>query len=164
MVKVEADYVPIGEELTHIRNYLDFQKVRFGDSLDYSITCEPALEVVPIPPFIMESFVGNSLKYGMDDEDHIEIEIRIVQTGTFDLTMVIRDHGSGFPNEILEAVHAFENNSLSEQDKALLGTGIRNSIERLRLIYKDRAAFHMYNDGGAVTEIKLQLQKKEEEE
>ena len=39
----------------------------------------------------------------------------------------------------------------------LLGIGIRNSIDRLRLIYQNDASLYFYNaaDGGAIVEIRI---------
>ena len=89
VVNVDSNYVPLGEELKHIENYLAFQKIRYEDTLEYKIQCESALKVVPIPPFLIESFVGNSLKYGADEEDKISISIEIRQIGDFDLKIII---------------------------------------------------------------------------
>ena len=40
--------------------------------------------------------------------------------------------------------------------------GIRNSIERLRLLYQSRADLRIYNDSGAVVEIVIHLLRSEE--
>lgn len=156
VVNVDSDYVPLAEELRHIENYLAFQKIRYEDMLEYEIVCASELSVVPIPPFLMESFVGNSLKYGADGGDKIFISINIEQTGDFDLKIRISDHGFGFPEEVLGAVRCFKENGSIEE---MPGVGLRNSIERLRLIYKDKANMEIYNDHGAVTEITIHLQK-----
>lgn len=159
VVNVDSDYVPISKELEHIENYLAFQKVRYEEVLEYYIECEPALKVVPIPPFLMESFVGNSLKYGADQNDKIYISIVIKQIGDFNLKILISDKGEGFPEEVLEAIRSFKESGEVEE---MLGVGIRNSIERIRLIYQDKADLEIYNDHGAVTEITIHLQKEQE--
>lgn len=160
VVNVDSNYVPLGEELKHIENYLAFQKIRYEDALEYNIECPSALRVVPIPPFLMESFVGNSLKYGADEKDKIFITINVCQIGEFDLKIMISDKGRGFPPEILEAVRSFQATGTTED---ILGVGIRNSIERIRLIYKTKAELKFYNDKGAVVEIIIHLQKNEED-
>lgn len=159
VVNVDSDYVQMGEELRHIENYLAFQKIRYGEVLEYQIQCEPALYVIPIPPFLIESFIGNSLKYGADQNDQIWISIEIEQTGDFDLRILIRDQGEGFSEEVLEAIRIFREKGEVEER---LGVGIRNSIERLRLLYQSRADLRIYNESGAVVEIVIHLLKHEE--
>ncbi|MCI9151656.1 MAG: histidine kinase [Lachnospiraceae bacterium] len=159
VVNVDSEYVQMGEELKHIENYLAFQKIRYGEVLEYEIQCDSALNVIPIPPFLIESFIGNSLKYGVDEEDRLHISVRIEQTGDFDLKIQIRDQGEGFSEEALEAIHQFKETGAVEE---LLGVGIRNSIERLRLLYQSRADLRIYNDSGAVVEIVIHLLRSEE--
>lgn len=159
VVNVDSEYVQMGEELKHIEKYLAFQKIRYGEVLEYEIQCDSALNVIPIPPFLIESFIGNSLKYGVDEEDRLHISVRIEQTGDFDLKIRIRDQGEGFSEEALEAIHQFKETGAVEE---LLGVGIRNSIERLRLLYQSRADLRIYNDSGAVVEIVIHLLRSEE--
>lgn len=104
--------------------------------------------------------MGNSLKYGADEKDKIFITINVCQIGEFDLKIMISDKGRGFPPEILEAVRSFQATGTTED---ILGVGIRNSIERIRLIYKTKAELKFYNDKGAVVEIIIHLQKNEED-
>ncbi len=160
VVNVDSNYVPLGEELKHIENYLAFHKIRYEENLEYRIQCEPALRVVPIPPFLIESFVGNSLKYGADGSDRIFIAVEICRIGDFDLRITVSDKGRGFPPEILEAISSFRDYGVTED---ILGVGIRNSIERIRLIYRTKAELNVYNHGGAVVEITIHLQNNTED-
>ena len=156
VVNVDSEYVPLSEELKHIENYLTFQKLRYEDMLDYQIDCESALKVIPVPPFLIESFIGNSLKYGADEEDYIRITVDVRQTDAFDLSIRIADYGSGFPEEVIVAVREYKKTGILGEG---LGIGICNSMERLRLLYGEKATLDLYNDGGAVTDIRIYLQK-----
>ena len=68
---IESRYVNLGQELDHIENFLKLQKIRFPRKLDYEILCEDGIDIVPIPPFLLESFIGNSLKYGQDEQEKL---------------------------------------------------------------------------------------------
>lgn len=96
VVNVESRYVCLEQELDHIEKYLSLQKIRFPRTLSYQIDCEPALKIVPIPPFLLESFVGNALKYGLDEEDKICIHIEIIQEAHFEIKIRISDTGPDF--------------------------------------------------------------------
>ena len=156
VVNIESRYVNLGQELDHIENFLKLQKIRFPRKLDYEILCEDGINIVPIPPFLLESFIGNSLKYGQDEQEKIMIRIQAVQVEPFVIRISVQDQGEGFSPEILEAIEEYHKTHVKNE---LLGTGIYNCIERLNLIYQDRAQIRCYNalPHGAVVEITIHL-------
>ena len=156
VVNIESRYVNLGQELDHIENFLKLQKIRFPRKLDYEILCEDGIDIVPIPPFLLESFIGNSLKYGQDEQEKIMIRIQAVQVEPFVIRISVQDQGEGFSPEILEAIEEYHKTHVKNE---LLGTGIYNCIERLNLIYQDRAQIRCYNTlpHGAVVEITIHL-------
>ena len=156
VVNIESRYVNLGQELDHIENFLKLQKIRFPRKLDYEILCEDGIDIVPIPPFLLESFIGNSLKYGQDEQEKIMIRIQAVQVEPFVIRISVQDQGEGFSREILEAIEEYHKTHVKNE---LLGTGIYNCIERLNLIYQDRAQIRCYNalPHGAVVEITIHL-------
>lgn len=156
VVNIESRYVNLGQELDHIENFLKLQKIRFPRKLDYEILCEDGIDIVPIPPFLLESFIGNSLKYGQDEQEKIMIQIQAVQVEPFVIRISVQDQGGGFSPEILEAIEEYHKTHVKNE---LLGTGIYNCIERLNLIYQDRAQIRCYNalPHGAVVEITIHL-------
>ena len=156
VVNIESRYVNLGQELDHIENFLKLQKIRFPRKLDYEILCEDGIDTVPIPPFLLESFIGNSLKYGQDEQEKIMIRIQAVQVEPFVIRISVQDQGEGFSPEILEAIEEYHKTHVKNE---LLGTGIYNCIERLNLIYQDRAQIRCYNalPHGAVVEITIHL-------
>lgn len=160
VVNIESRYVNLGQELDHIENFLKLQKIRFPRKLDYEILCEDGIDIVPIPPFLLESFIGNSLKYGQDEQEKIMIRIQAVQVKPFVIRISVQDQGEGFSPEILEAIEEYHKTHVKNE---LLGTGIYNCIERLNLIYQDRAQIRCYNalPHGAVVEITIHLNQYE---
>ena len=45
------DLVPVKNELEHIKNYMEIQKMRYGDTFSYEIHAEEGTENIRIPPF-----------------------------------------------------------------------------------------------------------------
>lgn len=157
VVNIDSRYVQLGQELDHIKNYLKLQQIRYPHAFEYEIRCESSLEIIPVPPFLIESFVGNTIKHALNFSDCVFIRIEAYLLDTFTTRIRISDTGEGFEDEVLDMINDYlENKTISEE----LGVGIRNSIERLRLIYHDNAAIRLYNQesGGAVVEIDLSLQ------
>ena len=162
IINIESQYVRVGEELAHIENYLAFQKLRYADRLDYEIRCDTAAADVPIPPLMLESFVGNALKYGQDETDHLHIEVCVEKSETSAVRIRIRDQGKGFPGEMLDALRSYQKEGKKDD---LLGIGICNSLDRLHLIYGADADVFFYNEetGGAVVEIVIRPGAEEKE-
>lgn len=163
VVNINSKYVSIGQELEHIENYLKLQKVRFPRAFEYRIDCPQALEIIPIPPFLIESFVVNSMKYGLIPGKEGVIEVVVKALDDFQIQIRISDEGEGFSEEVLESVDEYlTNRKVSEE----LGVGLKNAMERLKLIYQERAKIRFYNQKpqGAVVEIEVELQQVKKEE
>lgn len=161
VVNVNSRYVQLGQELEHIQDYLRLQKMRYPNGFDYEVNCEAAMKIVPIPPFIIESFVGNAIKHGLKPGELTKIEVNVKQLEEFQILIQVKDNGIGFSDDSLDAVEEFlEKGIVSEE----LGVGIRNSVARLKLIYGDKYVIHIYNQepSGAVVDILLDLQKQKE--
>lgn len=161
VVNVNSKYVQLGQELEHIDHYLSLQKLRYPKAFEYTIQCADALRITPVPPFIIESFVGNAVKYGITPGKPSEIQVKVEEIENFRIRIRIADRGKGFSEDTLDAVREYlEEGIISEE----LGVGIRNSVARLRLIYRDRCSVRIYNQQpqGAVVDIELMLQEDED--
>ena len=160
VVNVNSRYVQLGQELEHIQDYMRLQKMRYPNAFNYKVTCEETIKIVPIPPFIIESFVGNAIKHGLTPGKMTEIQVNVSKLEEFRILIQVKDNGTGFSDDSLDAVEEFlEKGIVSEE----LGVGICNSVARLRLIYGDKCEIRIYNQepSGAVVDITLNLQKTE---
>lgn len=157
VVNVNSKYVLIGQELEHIDNYLKLQKVRLSDAFTYEISCGESLEIVPVPPFIIEGFVINAMKYGMSGKKAGFIHVEVIAVDDFNILIRISDNGEGFSEDVLDSIREYMDQGIVSEE---LGVGIKNSIERLKIIYKEQARIRFYNQEtqGAVVEIQIELQ------
>ena len=60
----EADLVLLEQELKMINDYIDLEKVRYGDRLDITIEISGDTEDKTIVPLLMIPFIENSFKHG----------------------------------------------------------------------------------------------------
>jgi sensor histidine kinase YesM len=60
-----APLVPLDEELRVVRDYLDVERVRFGDRLRYRIEVADGLGAVRVPRLSLQTLVENSVKYAV---------------------------------------------------------------------------------------------------
>ncbi|MCI5082151.1 MAG: sensor histidine kinase [Saprospiraceae bacterium] len=74
-----TDFVPLEKELNYIQNYIELQKIRFGNTvlLDFQIHNQSKNQ--KIAPLILITFIENAFKYGVnpEEESHILIQITI---------------------------------------------------------------------------------------
>ncbi|MGQ9799460.1 MAG: sensor histidine kinase [Ignavibacterium sp.] len=143
-LKIErTETVPLTEELRTIQDYLDLEKIRFEERLNYKITSSAEAERVEIPPMMIQTLVENGIKHGISKSTtggDIEINCSVVSDK---LKIVIINTGS------------FD----EEQLKNSKGFGVSNTVQRLNLLYGDESSFSIknLNHNQVITEIKIPL-------
>jgi two-component system sensor histidine kinase YesM len=156
--------IPLESELAHIRHYLEIQKLRYVDLLDYEFKVAPEHLKLTISPLLLQPFVENAIVHGLtrrqQDGTPFQISIRSGEVpGAADpwITITISDNGPGFPQDMLEAL---------EGGKYADGTGDRhlgiwNVLRRYRILYgkQDGIRFSNSVNGSAVVEVRLPLQQ-----
>jgi two-component system sensor histidine kinase YesM len=151
-----ADVVPLKDELSHTANYLRIQQLRFPGSLSFRIDVPEELLGTAIPPLVIQSMVENSVKYAVNLDKPVEIEIRVSsETGDRSprIHVEIQDTGAGFPALVLQQLQAGEELAGEEGEHI----GIWNVKRRLRLLYPDQSQIDFSNEPGATVRIRLPL-------
>jgi sensor histidine kinase YesM len=57
--------VSLAQEIEIVRGYLEIEKARFGDRLQFSIEIPPDAEAAKVPPLSIQTLVENSVKYAL---------------------------------------------------------------------------------------------------
>ncbi|WP_282035148.1 cache domain-containing sensor histidine kinase [Metabacillus indicus] len=138
-------FIPIHDEIHHIKSYLQIQQIRLGKSLQYSIHVEEAYLSSYIPKLTLQPFVENSIIHGFHNRVHGRIEIRLCDLHNH-LYIFIKDNGKGFNTE--------ENQQLK---KTSGGYGIKNVKERLEVYFGNNYSLDMKSepDKGTIAVIKI---------
>ncbi len=77
-----AELVPLEEELHLIEEYLDIERVRFGERLDVSIDCAADAGAALVPGFLVQPLVENAIKHGVSpSREPVHIDIRAAVEG-----------------------------------------------------------------------------------
>ncbi|WP_331957990.1 sensor histidine kinase [Chitinophaga sp.] len=140
---VAAD-ITLAEELEMLELYLDLEKVRLGDRMNYTV--EVAADIDPtdisIPSMIIQPYVENAIKHGITPLENQQGNIRISfsQTDNY-LVCTIDDDGIGINASI--AAH-----KTSFPGYISLGTGITKSrIDIINAIQKDKILLETSDKG-----------------
>ena len=143
MLNVNSSYISLREEFAHIDDYLKLQQIRNPGRFSYEIVCPDSAGKLPVPPFLIESFVGNSIKYTLGGREKVQLTMQAEEAGSGSTRITVSDTGPGFTDDVLDAVSEYQQSGIVSEE---LGVGIRNAIDRLRLIYHGRAQITFSNE------------------
>jgi signal transduction histidine kinase len=134
-----AQEVTLGEEIGFLGSYLEIERARFGDRLDYRIRVPDDTLDARVPSLVLQPLVENALRHGLATRagpGRVDIEAER-QGDTLRLRVV--DDGRGLPPATTERV------------------GLSNTRARLQLMYGNRQRFDVRNSGtqGVTAEIEL---------
>lgn len=144
------DFSELKDEVQHIKDYLEIQRIRYGNSIYFSLNYNDDLQNTLVPSLLLQTFIENTIKHGFSFQDlfTILLSIKKVKTENSDYIQIcIEDNGSGFSEEILSKLN--QKQSLITEDGHHIG--ITNTIERLNLLYPNdyTITFENNEEGGA---------------
>jgi two-component system LytT family sensor kinase len=119
LYQVDKPSVSLKEEVLHIREYIELEKIRFQDTLDVEINSGEINEGIQIAPMLLIPFVENAFKHGELTKGYLRIRIDI---SVKDLMLDFR-----IKNSVLPRVSDDKEN----------GMGLENFSKRLDLNYPD---------------------------
>lgn len=132
-------YITITEEEEMIRRYLNIQKIRFGEQLNYQIDIPKDLKHLAILPMSLLTLVENAIKHAVEKNNgkgDILINARVKNKGVLLLS-------------VTDNVGILKGKSY--------GTGITNLIARLEVSYGSRANFNISCDPEVNTCAQLEV-------
>ncbi len=132
-------------ELALLEQYLDIQRVRFGERL--SVTADVPAEVrrARVPGLLLQPLVENSLEHGVATQPGGGwVEVAARREGR-DLVLTVRNSGS----------------AAAPTKEADGGVGLRNSRERLRTLHGDRGTLRLEQAGEGVVTVTARMPYRE---
>ena len=136
--------VTLKQELDALNLYLGIEKIRFTERLRLSFEIEPETYDALLPGLLLQPLIENAIKYAVAkrvEGGAIELTARRVDDK---LEIVLADDGPGSPQ--------FEQGLPAGN-----GVGLRNTRERLAVLYGDRQSFAVRNRKPHGAEVVLRL-------
>lgn len=135
------DMVKLTDELEFIKEYLDVEKVRLADRLEYSIEMDQELINVRIPGMLLQPLVENSIKHGISPlKNGGEIHIKCTRKGERCL-ISLQDSGRGFDPGMRQE-----------------GFGLKGVKERLNLVYGNDCMLDIISSEGVEIRIDIPIE------
>ena len=136
LYQVDKPFVLLNEEINHINDYIELEKMRFNETLDINFQTIHIPSDAKIAPMLLLPFVENSFKHGSLKNAILNINIKLFYEKS---------------NLIFEIENTSSPDSNSEK-----GIGLENIKKRLDLLYKDDYSLKIENKNG-VFKVKLNL-------
>jgi sensor histidine kinase YesM len=131
--------VPLEQELKTVRDYLDIERVRFGDRLRYTIQIDERVGAALVPRLSVQTLVENAVKYAVSPRRDGGTVAVIASDANGRVRLAVEDDGPGFDSAGVPDRH-----------------GIALVRERLALTFGDRATLSIESHAGqtkAVIEV-----------
>jgi len=132
----QEDLVTVKEEIEIVNTYLDIEKVRFEERIEFKVEVDDELLSAKIPRFLIQPLVENALKHGLKDvTDFAALTIKVKKTHQVEI--IIADNGIPFPDELE------------------VGYGLQSTYDKLGLLYGNQYEVQLINH--PVKQVKIQI-------
>ena len=152
-LSTDLDFVSIKDEIEHVKNYLEIQKIRYEDMLVYEIDSIDNLKDAFIPKLIIQPIVENAIYHGLRPNGGGKINISFESLDN-DIIIIVSDNGKGFDTEKLKE------DSPSDNKIYLGGIGIKNVDHRIKLLCGDNYGISIKSAPGMGTKVIIKLKEK----
>lgn len=118
-------FVPLQRELELIHAYVEIEKERFGERLDFVYHVDDSLLNCEVPSLCIQPFVENAIRHGLFEKDGDgQVTLMIVEGDRY-MQVIIEDDGVGIPDDLLYQI---------AQGERMGGIAIANIRKRLDAI------------------------------
>ena len=108
------------DEINYIQNYLDLERLRYGDRIISNMDIVGSLDEIKVPPLLFLPFIENCFKHGVNEDNLIEVNISLE---------VVKNKMLKFRVENM--FEQFDGKNVKH------GIGVQNVKRRLELLFKN---------------------------
>lgn len=124
-----SELISLKDEMETVKDYLAMETIRFEERLQSNVEVAPDTLGVLIPPLMLQTLVENGIKHGVS---------KLKKGGQLLVSAFIR-------NKYL-IVEIRNSGQLTNNIVESGGYGIKNTLQRLKIIYKNKAEFKIENE------------------
>ncbi|MES2275262.1 MAG: histidine kinase [Bacteroidota bacterium] len=123
----QENMASVKEEIEIVNTYLDIEKVRFGDRINFVMQIAPEVMALQIPRFLIQPLVENALKHGLNNKAENGLLHIIADRDGDNIAITIADNGVPFPDDMN------------------MGYGLQSTYDKLALLYGDAYRIQISN-------------------
>lgn len=150
------EYISINEEEQHIRSYLEIQKFRYHDILEYEINMDPKLYEYRILKMTLQPLVENALYHGIKNKREPGMIHITGQLRESDIMFQVSDDGIGMDDATLMKLRIAITKPCKDTDS---GFGMANVNERIRMNFGPEYGLTLDSAPGGGTIVTVRIPK-----
>ena len=147
-----ADMILLRQEIELTRCYLEIQKVRYSDIMDYQLVFDETLLNYMVPKLTIQPIVENAIYHGIKEKCTKGIIHIGVERQQDCILIRVYDNGKGISKDKLEML----NHNLCSK-KSEEGFGLYSVNQRIRLLYGMKFGISLDSVLGEYTEVRVLL-------
>lgn len=157
-LEIGREHAPLKEEIEMINSYLQIQKFRYEERLNFELDVDPALLNMLLPPLAIQPLVENAVVHGLENKpEGVTVKLQILADPDI-VTVKVSDDGIGITPERLEEVQQL----ITDQEEPTRSRiGLRNVNQRLVMCYGEQAGLQIWSVYGKGTEILFNFPRSE---
>lgn len=136
-------FIPVSQELDFVKSYLHIQNIRFNGKIKYYIQTDEELRNYRIIKLLLQPFVENAVYHGIEPK---------IGEGTIGISVYQQEGRVYF--EITD-----DGVGMETMDDLKKGYAVKNSIERIHLIYGEDAEVIFYSKRNEGTKVQISFVK-----
>jgi len=157
------DWIPIRQEIEHVRSYLTIQKMRYRDILDYRIDVDEDILDATILKLTVQPLVENALYHGIKSKRNGgTISVRARRADHNLVLLEVQDDGVGFTPYKLAQIQAGMNDDANEITLKESGFGLENVNKRIKLYYGKQYGLSINSQYQAGTRVTVAIPLKDD--
>ena len=138
------NYSTVKDEVEMVEAYLQIEKIRFEDQLNYTIVVDEELNHYLVPRFVLQPLVENAVKHGLKATGRMTEIVVEIKKENESIVMNIADTGPAFPDELNA------------------GYGVKSVYDKLDLLFPGDYEMRFSNEPRKQVSIHIQKMTKNE--
>lgn len=123
----DNNYSTVKDEIEMTAVYLQIEKIRFEDSLNYVTHVDEEVKYYLVPRFVLQPIVENAVKHGLKATGKMtEINVEVKKAGN-SMILIVADNGPAFPESLIP------------------GYGVKSVYDKLDLLFPGNYEIHFSN-------------------
>ncbi|MGZ4048227.1 MAG: sensor histidine kinase [Bacteroidia bacterium] len=134
--------IPFDDELKIMNDYLALESIRYEERLKTSVKIDPQSKNFQVPPLMIQTLIENGIKHGIS---------KLVEGGVIEIETTVEND-----NLLIKIKNSGQ---LMQKPASDSGFGIKNTLQRLHLLYGNEASLKISNLNSKIVLTELIIPK-----
>lgn len=157
----KEEVVTIKDEINHVKNYMEIQKLRFSNRFDIIFDVNDNVESCIIPKLLLQPLVENAVYHGLETKTGNGIIIVTVnKVNNDEIEICVKDNGKGIDEETLKTINKSlkENyNYLSTEGNKRRGFALININMRIAIFFGEKYGMKVESNIDNGTKVTMRI-------